>query len=353
MPLSYLRPGLPTTPTLTVSDLPCVAKLDQNESPLDVPAELKADLARELETLEWSRYPQPSEYSSTKRAFAAALDVDPDRVVLTAGCDQAIQGAHFVAGGPGRRALVFEPTYPMLAHAGLMAGTSVEAVDLGPGYDLRPEHVETDTHLLLVASPNNPTGLCVRRDVVETALERPCFVFVDEAYHDLSGVTVAPLLEDHPNLMIGRSCSKSLLAGMRLGYTISHPEVALRLDQMLTAPYHLSHAQLLLARRFGELRPHVAASAAQVIAERERLASGLSLLGLEPAPSQANFILVRVEGAVAVYQGLAQRGIRVRYAPKLAGLESFIRITVGTPDQNDLLLRAMEELRTRSDRVIS
>jgi histidinol-phosphate aminotransferase len=321
-----------------------VAKLDQNESPLDLPGELKSDLLAELATSSWNRYPQPSEYEAAKRGFADAVGLDPDGVVLTAGCDQAIQGAHLVAGGPGRRALVFEPTYPMLAHAGLMAGTTVVTVDLGVDYALRPEHLRSDVDLLLVASPNNPTGVCVEREVVEAALALPCFVFVDEAYHDLSGVTSVDLLRDHPNLMIGRSCSKSLLAGMRLGYTISHPDVALRLDQMLTAPYHLSHAQLLIARRFAELREHVATSARRVIAERERLTEGLLRLGLTPAPSQANFVLVRVDDAASVHEALALRGIRVRYAPRLAGLEHHLRITVGTAEENDLVLRELGEL---------
>lgn len=344
MPLSYLRPGLPTSPTLTVSTYPCVAKLDQNESPLGLPEEVKAELLAELSTLEWNRYPQPSEYAETKRLFAEALELDPQGIVLTAGCDQAIQGAHFVAGGPGRKALVFEPTYPMLAQAGLMAGTVIESVSLSPDYDLRPEHVETNAHLILIASPNNPTGACVSQEVIDTALRQQAYLFIDEAYYDLSGVTVAPMIPDHPNLMIGRSCSKSLLAGMRLGYTICHPEVALRLDQILTAPYHLSHLQLLLARRFGELKDHVRSSAEKVISERSRLGAGLRKLGYEVSPSETNFFLIGVDEAATVYETLAKRGIRVRYAPKLVGLEQYLRITVGRAEQNDLLLETLSSL---------
>lgn len=344
MPLRFLRPGLPTRSTLTVSALPCRAKLDQNESPLDLPPDLKADLAREVEAASWNRYPQPVEYAAAKAAFARALGLDPDRVALTAGADQAIQGAHFVAGGPGRRALVFEPTYPMLAHAGLMAGTEVERVELGPTYELRPEMVAGDWHLVLVASPNNPTGSSVPRAVIEAALDGPRFVFVDEAYHDLARTTVVDLLETHPNLMVGRSCSKALLAGMRLGFTIGRPEVTLRLEQLLTAPYHLSIPQLVVARRFGEIRPHVVAACDAVIAERARLARALAGLGLEVYPSEANFLLLRTERARELYEGLAGRGIRVRYAPLIPGLEGHLRVTVGTPTEDDLLLDLLRDL---------
>ncbi len=300
MPLRYLRPNLPTSAALTVSQLPCVAKLDQNESPLDLPDELKAAVLDELSAAEWNRYPQPSEYRETRARFAEAMDLDPEEVTLTAGCDQAIQGAHFVAGGPGRTALVFEPTYPMLAHAGLMAGTTVTRVDLGPDYALDPKLLETKVDLILLASPNNPTGSCLPEEVIRAALGRDAYVFIDEAYFDLSRVTVAPLVKDHPNLMIGRSCSKSLLAGMRLGYTISRPEVALRLDRLLAAPYHLSHLQLILARRFSEIRDHVHAAARDIRAERDRLFSALVELGLRPYPSETNFILFPVTGAEQV-----------------------------------------------------
>lgn len=345
MPLRFLRPGLPTSSTLTVSQRPCVAKLDQNESPFELPAELKADLLDELSAAGWHRYPQPADYAEAKRRFAEALELDPEALALTAGCDQAIQGAHFLAGGPGRRALVFEPTYPMLAHAGLMAGTEVVRTHLGPGYDLRPEHLAVEADLILVASPNNPTGACLADEVVDAALARPALLFVDEAYFDLSGITLAPRIAEHPNLVIGRSCSKSLLAGMRLGYTISRPEVALRLEQLLTAPYHLGHAQLLIARRFAEIRPHVEAAAAQVVAERGRLERALGQLGLEPAASQTNFLLLELEDAAEVYDGLARRGIRVRYAPKIPGLEGHLRITVGSPEHNDLLVETLRDIR--------
>ena len=347
MPLRFIRPGLPTRSALTVSSLPCRAKLDQNESPSDLPVELKAELSREIERAGWNRYPQPSDYVEARRAFAAALGLDPDRVVLTAGCDQAIQGAHFVAGGPGRRALVFEPTYPMLAHAGLMAGTEVRRVELGPGYELRPEHVAGDHDLLLVASPNNPTGSSVPREVVEAALGTRAYVFVDEAYHDLSRRTVLDLLEVHPNLMVGRSCSKSLLAGMRLGYAVSRPEVALRLDQVLTAPYHLGVAQLVLARRFAEILPHVAAAADGAIAERERLRAALERLGLFVYPSEGNFLLVRTDRAAELYEALARRGIRLRHAPLIPGLAGHLRVTVGTRAEGDLLVESLAELLAR------
>jgi len=344
MPLSYLRPGLPTRQALQVSTLPCRAKLDQNESSVDLPADLKSDLVREIEAASWNRYPQPSEYMAVKARFAEALDLDPDTVALTVGCDQAIQGAHFIAGGAGRKALVFEPTYPMLVHGGIMAGTEVERVELGTDYALTPDHVRGDHHLILIASPNNPTGSLVPRPVIEAALDQQAYVFIDEAYHDLSRTTVLDLLESHPNLMVGRSCSKSLLAGMRLGYTVSHPDAALRLEQIFTAPYHLGVAQLVLARRFAEIRPHVRAAADEVIAERERLRAELSTLGFHVYPSVANFLLLRTTQAPHLYDALAQAGVRLRHAPLIPGLEGHLRVTVGTREEDDLLLETLKKL---------
>ena len=145
--------------------------------------------------------------------------------------------------------------------------------------------------------------------------------------------------------MIGRSCSKALLAGMRLGYALCHPEVALRGDQLLTAPYHLSHAQLLLARRFDLIQPYVEEAARSVLTEREQLKAGLERLGLQVYASETNFLLLRLDGAAQAYEQLAKQGVRVRYAPKIPGLADHLRLTVGAPKDNALLLRLMGELK--------
>ena len=139
LPTGILRPELTDQASFSVSEIPHRAKLDQNESPFDIPAEIKDQILSWLARSAWNRYPQPRHYVEVKERFAACLGLDPARVVLTAGCDQVIQLAYWVAGGQGRRARVFEPTYPMYNHYARITRTDLDRVVLGPDFAVADE----------------------------------------------------------------------------------------------------------------------------------------------------------------------------------------------------------------------
>jgi len=339
-PSPFLRTGLPTAASFTISDAPARVKLDQNESPAGLPPELLHDLLDELRAVPWNRYPQPTEYAQAKRKMADAVGIDPDWLALTAGCDQAIQGAHWLAGGPGRRALVFDPTYPMLAHAAYLSGTKMTRVNAGPDYVIDP-CLFPGHHLILLARPNNPTGHLVPETVVHAALHSGAMVFLDEAYFDFSSSTLLPLLPSTPNLLIGRSCSKSMIAGMRLGYLLGWPEAVARLERMLTAPYHLSQAQLIIARRFSELVPYVQQNAARVRENRERLLATLHRLGISTYPSAGNFLMFQVADPDTTHAKLAAASVRIRNLTQLPGLTRHLRVTIGNPEDNEAFVAAL------------
>jgi histidinol-phosphate aminotransferase len=351
MSLRCLRSDLPQSYSFAVTELPHRAKLDQNESAVDLPMELKRDLAAELAAQPWNRYVQPAEYAEARAALATVVGVDSDRLVLTAGCDQAIEAAFVVGGGPGRRARWFEPTYPYIGHAARRTFTDHEAVMLGAeldsALDASAAVAEPGPDLLVLVSPNNPTGGLVAESVVVAALQdRRRLVFVDEAYADFSGHTHAALLAEHDNLLIGRSLSKSSLAAVHLGYVLGHPRAIAAIERMVIAPYHLNSIQLIMARRYGDIAPHVRAMAEQVAAERERVHRALATMdGVTPRPSRANFVLFAMAGeagrARVVHQALARAGVRVRDVGGLPGLAGHLRVTVGTRADNDLFLSAL------------
>jgi histidinol-phosphate aminotransferase len=343
LPPGLLRPELPDLPAFSVSPLACQAKLDQNESAVDVPPALKELLLEELRRERWNRYPQPIRYAKTKERFAAAVGQPPERVVLTVGCDQMILGAYWAAGGPGRRARVFEPTYPMFAHYALITGTRCERVVLGADFDVHGHGLGERVDVLFLVSPNNPTGDGPDRALVEQALAGHGLVFLDEAYADYAGSSLVDLCDSHANLLCGRSLSKSLLAGLRLGYGVGHPEVIAALERLLFAPYHLNLLQLLVAEHFAEVQPLLAEQVRVVRAERERVAAALRARGLHVWPSRANFLLFAVEDPAAVYAGLLRAGVRIRDVSGMPGLDRHLRVTVGTPAENDLFLSALED----------
>ena len=337
-----LREDIEFKTSFTVSQKPYRAKLDQNESPYDLPEDVKTYLLERVKEAAWNRYPQPLTYSKVKERFAEEIGVEPDRVALTFGGDQTILSAFLIAGGPGRRAVVFEPTYPMFRHYAVATGTEAEVVVLGEDYTPSPEHfVGKGFHLITFVSPNNPTGNLIDTATVRAALETGALVFVDEAYYPFARVSVWEELRDYPNLMVGRSLSKSMLAGMRMGYVLSSPEVINAVEHMLFAPYNLTHTHLVLFNEYGVIKPHLNRGADTVIYERERIRRVLAELSLNPFPSYANFVMFKTERHRELYKFLTDYGVRIRDVSGLPGLSNHLRVTVGTPEENAIFLEAV------------
>jgi histidinol-phosphate aminotransferase len=359
MPPECLRPDLPSPSSFTVTELPYEAKLDQNEAPSDLPRPLKRRLAELLVDAPWNRYPQPDEYRAAKAHCAEVLGIAPERLALTVGADQVIQGAFLLAGGPGRRARWFEPTYPYVSLASRVTGTMGEGIVLGPDVDQQIDAAKITTapgpHLVVLVSPNNPTGGAVAREALDAALADPArLVLVDEAYADFAGESVlGEAGPPRPNLLVARSLSKSLLAAVRLGFAIGHPEVIAAFERTYTAPYHLNTFQLRVAAAYGEILPFVREAAGAVVEERGRVLAALRALpGVSTQDSRGNFLLFAVDGgaerALALHGELARAGIRIRNVSGLPGLGAHLRVTIGHPPENDRFLTALGALlRTR------
>ncbi|MDR4504642.1 MAG: histidinol-phosphate aminotransferase family protein [Candidatus Scalindua sp.] len=346
---SVLRDDVSFSPPFTVSDLPHKAKLDQNEAPFDLPEDVKEILLGKLKECEWNRYPQPLMYTEVKVAFAKTIGFPPENIVLTIGCDQLIQGAYLISGGHDRKALVFEPTYPMFSHAAKFNQTKVTRVQLAADEVLTKNHISrSNHHLIFIVAPNNPTGTMPGEGMIEAALSKDSLVFVDEAYVDFSKRTWAHLMNEHPNLFIARTLSKSCMAGVRLGYGIGHPGIINALETVLTAPYHLSYFQLVIAKHFNLIQPYLKDLSGCIVSERKRVEDTFSERGVSFVPSQANFILFRANDPSAVFQQLAEAGVRIRSLHTIPGLAGYVRVTIGKREENDLFL---EKLATCNDRV--
>lgn len=342
----YLRPDLPSSYAFEVRERPHVAKLDQNEAPIDLPLEVKRELAEAMMARPWNRYVQPAEYLEAKKALAEVIGVDHETLAITVGADQGLVAAAAIAGGPGRKIRWFEPTYPYVGHAARMSRGDCQPLELGADIDstLAGEHLG-EARLLYFVSPNNPTGGLVDKELVRRALNNPeRLVVVDEAYFEYSKHTVVSLLDDYDNLLVVRSLSKSLLAASHVGYVIGSPESIAIIERILTAPYHLTAHQLIVAHHYGQIRPHVLGVAEMVRRERERVAAALQNSAHidKVYPSAANFLLFRVANqAQALFETLAAAGVRIRDVSGLAGLEGHLRVTLGTREDNDTFLSAI------------
>ena len=322
-----------------------IIKLDGNENPY-------GPSPRAIEALAACRayhtYPDP-EQRRLRQALADYLGVAPDQVIAGAGSDELIDLVTRMFVAPGQALLNFPPTFGMYAFSAGVQGAGVVSVPRRPDFSLDLEAIAreaTSARLIFLVSPNNPTGIAVSEAELMALLGTGLPVVVDEAYAEFAGESFVPLVSGHPNLMVLRTLSKwAGLAGLRVGYLVAAPEVievALKVKQ----PYSVSVAAEVAALASLADRDHLMKTVGAIVQERERLASALRALEcFEVTPSRANFLLCRLDGldAKAVRDALAARGIMVRYFDTPL-LRSYIRISVGTPNQTDALLDALRAI---------
>jgi histidinol-phosphate aminotransferase len=318
-----------------------VAKLDANELPYGLPEELRTRLARELATVALERYPDPAA-RALRAIVARRLAVAGDQLVFGNGSDELIAMLCNAFAGP---ILMPAPTFVYYRLAAIARGLPLVEVPLGPQFELDEDAVhravaERRPSIVFLALPNNPTGTLWRPGFALelAARNRDMVVVSDEAYVAYSGVTNLDQLAAHPNLVVMRTLSKLGMAGLRVGYTISAPAIANVLEKV-RPPYNVG----ALAQRAAEfLVEHAtdwcAARAAEVVAERARLAGALAGLGLEVFASEANLLLVRFPDSQRTWQQLADAGISVRNFGTSGPLAGCLRITVGTPAESAALL---------------
>jgi histidinol-phosphate aminotransferase len=329
------------------------AKLDANELPFELPRELREGLGRALSEVAFERYPDP-EARELRTVVAAQHGVAPDQIVFGNGSDETIQ--FLTTAFAARPAKILYPVPSFVYYRIAAIAHQVEAIEvpLTPRFELDEAAISraVETHkpsVVFFALPNNPTGTLWRMEFAHelAARHRDVIVVSDEAYGAYSARSSLPVLAEHPNLVVMRTLSKVGMAGIRVGYTISSPAIAHVLEKV-RPPYNLSSLAQRAARYLLEnAGAWCAERAAEVVAERTKLAAALATLpGTVVFPSEANLVLVRFPAgqAQAIWQGLVDRGIIVRSFGNAGPLASCLRITVGTPQQNRWVVEALTEL---------
>jgi histidinol-phosphate aminotransferase len=333
-----------------------VVKLDGNENPYGPSPRALAALA---DARSYHIYPDP-EQRKVRRALAAYLGVDEELVVAGSGSDELIDlvlratlslpaGGGSASGG-GQGVIDCPPTFGMYSFSTSVCGGRVIAVPRREDFSLDLPGIEKaagrGAKVIFVASPNNPTGNTVSPREVEALLGLGLLVVVDEAYVEFGGESLVSRVPEQERLVVLRTFSKwAGLAGLRAGYGVFPPALA-SLLLCIKLPYNLNVAAQVAVLASLEDMELLRERVASLVRERERLYRELAHVPfLRPYPSQANFLLCRVEGMEArwVRDRLAERGIFVRHfdTPLLRG---YLRISVGLPEHTDALLRALEEL---------
>jgi histidinol-phosphate aminotransferase len=350
-----LRSELTELQAYSVPGDPAPIKLDANESPWPLPPALRERIARALADLPLHRYPDPRA-TELRARLAASLGARPEELVIGSGSDEVIALLCTALSRPRPGAyrasvLIPVPTFVMYRITALAHGLHPVSVPLDEAFqlDVPAMRAALDEHrpaLCFLATPNNPTGNAYRDVAIRSLIEAsPDTLFViDEAYAAFAGRSLSSWVDAYPNVALLGTLSKVGLAAARVGWARLPQPLAREVDKV-RQPFNVSAlSQSVAALALGELRAELDAHVAAVVAERARLAEALPLLpGLHVYPTAANFFLVRVErDPEALVAALRFSGIAVRSFHAQGGrLARHLRITVGTPTENDALLEAL------------
>jgi histidinol-phosphate aminotransferase len=350
--LDTIKPQVRALRAYSLSRHRARVKINQNENPWDTPARIKEETLRRLEARQWSRYPDfvPSSLHLRLAEFSGWR---PDGIIAGNGSNELIQALLMVTVGPGKQVLISEPTFALYRQIGTVLGGEIITVALTKelSYDistLQKTVSDLEPGVTIVCSPNNPTGCVLSDQDLRALLESTTgLVVVDEAYHEFAEHSVVPLLNEYKNLVVLRTFSKAMaMAALRVGYLLAAPELAAEIGKAVL-PYNLNAvsqtaAEVAVELYEDELRPLVR----KISAERERLYGELGLIaGLTPVPSRANFMVVASSiDPKQVFAELFKRDILIRDVSGYPMLSDYFRLSVGTPEENDLLLSALREI---------
>jgi histidinol-phosphate aminotransferase len=268
------------------------------------------------------------------------------------GSNEVLQTLLLTYAGPGRTVATFEPTYQLHGHIARLTGASVAEGERAADFtlDLGEVHRVIDSAQPIVTflcSPNNPTGLEEpEANVREVVAAAPGLVVVDEAYGQFARWSALGMVNDDVPLVVTRTFSKTWsMAGSRLGYLVGPTWLVAELDKVVL-PYHLDSAKQIAGRLALRYADEMEARVQLIVAERERIAAGLARLPVEAFDSGANFILFRPRAIAgrAVWHGLLERSVLIRDCSGWDRLDDCLRVTVGTPDENDAFLAALTEV---------
>ena len=354
--LAYVRSIAPYQPGKPISELARelglderkIVKLASNENPRGVGPRTRAAIEAAFGDI--ARYPDGNGYE-LKLALSKRYGVDMPQIVLGNGSNDVLELVALAFLGPGLSAVYSQhafAVYPLATQARGARAIVVPAREFGHDVEAMAAAIAGDTRVVWIANPNNPTGTLVASERLEAFVRRVperVIVVIDEAYNEylhanLRSPTVA-WLKRHPNLVITRTFSKAYgLAGLRVGYSLAHPQVADVMNRV-RQPFNVNGVALAAAVAALNDMEFVARSYADNLQGMRQIEEGARALGLEWIPSYGNFITIRVGRAAEIYKRLLKRGVIVRPVGGAYQLPEHLRVTIGTAEENERFLAAL------------
>ena len=330
--------------------LPAMQYLSANENPSNVPEEVQLEIRKALKGFPFNRYPDPLG-NELRDLIAEANGLSRENVLLGNGGDELLFNLALTWGGPGRTFLNVPPTFSVYEANARLTGTKVVNVPRKENFDIDEEAVlarmaEGDIDFAVITSPNNPTGKMANETFLKKLLDSSdALIMVDEAYFEFSRFSMRPYLDQYENLVILRTFSKAFsLAGVRMGYLLANASV-IREFLKVRQPYSVDSVSQAIATAVYRNRSLFVPGINQIIEQRGVLLEELGKMpGVTVFDSDSNYVLFRVADADEIWQGLYDRGVLIRDFSHSQYLENCLRVSVGSPEENQVFLGALTEI---------
>lgn len=326
-------------------------KLDANESPFDIPDEIKAEIWQATKKNKFCLYYDPTS-REVREGLARYCGINPECIIIGNGSDEIIMNLIFGFAGPGREVIIPSPTFPVYEMFTIISGAKPIKIPLiernGQQWQLDTDRIKSvfsdKPQMLFICYPNNPTGnYYPEQEVLELIKNFNGLVVIDEAYYEFGHLSFIKYLDKLPNVAIIRTFSKAFcMAGLRLGYLIANEEIIEHIYR-IKMPYNIN----LFSQRAGKVilnhTDMISRIAAKLNSYREDFAGMLKCVdGVTPYTSDTNFILCRFDvPAEKVYKALREDGVAVR---AVAGQPFCLRVSVGLPEQNCLFVDKLKSI---------
>jgi histidinol-phosphate aminotransferase len=346
----YIRQDVQSMHGYAIQPSAGMVKLDAMENPFPLPEALRHELGKRLANVAINRYPG-SRIDDLRAALARYVNLPEGYdLILGNGSDEIITLLSMACDVPGAKVLAPVPGFVMYDMSARLQGVQFVGVPLTADFELDESAMltaiaEHQPAIVYIAYPNNPTANLFDDAVIEKIVAAaPGLVVFDEAYQPFASRSYIDRVTGHDKVLIMRTLSKFGLAGVRLGYLLGPKALVAEIDKV-RPPYNVSVLNAEAALFALEHADEFARQAAVLRSERTRLIAALKAMpGVTPFPSEANMVLTRVPDAAALFEALKQRRVLVKNVSKLHPLLSnCLRLTVGTPEENDLMIRALKE----------
>lgn len=324
-------------------------KLNQNESPWDLPEPLKQKALARFQELSWNRYPSPY-CDSLRKLIAGREGWNPEGVIVTGGSNILIQ-AIVLASAIRGKVMTVTPSFSLYGLEGALLENQVIEVPLNPGdfsfpRDLFLKRLKKERpNVVFLANPNAPTGnLFAEEDLAAILKVAKGLVVIDEAYYPFSGMTLRPYLKKYPNLLILRTFSKVFsMGGIRLGYLLGRPTIVSQILKVVL-PFTIGVLTQAVAEVVLNDAGYVDSLVRKILQERDLLYTKLKgIPEIKVYPSQANFLLFQTPRSKSLFNGLIAKGILIRDVSSKR-LPNALRVSVGTPEENRRFLEGIKSL---------